>query len=102
MSRNDWEKSPNDRKEEAFHAPDETRARAKPKKVNKPYLVQTRYTQIKYVPLFFLTEWHGNRRYETLEAAQVYAKKLGRENLASRREIRIVDTRDGSIHNDAT
>jgi hypothetical protein len=96
--RNDWEKSPNDRKEEAFHASDETRARAKSKKVDKPFLVEIRYTQVKYVPLFFLMEWHGKRKYETLEDAKAYVKKLGRENIASRREVRIIDTRDGSQH----
>ena len=98
MSRNDWEKSPNDKKEEAFHASDETRTRAKPKKVDKPFIVETRYTQVKYVPLFFLTEWHGNRRYETLEAAQVYAKKLSREIMSDRREVRIIDLREGTEH----
>ena len=98
MSRSDWEKSPNDRKEEAFLASDETKARAKSKKVDKPFLVEVRYIQVKYMPLFFLMEWHGNRKFVSLEYAKSYAKKLNREVRQNQREIRIIDTRDGSIH----
>ena len=100
--RNDWEKSPNDRKEEAFHASDEnnkTRSKAS-KKPDKPFLVEFRYTKVSHPLLSILMEWHGKRKYETLEDAKAYAKKLGRENIASRREVRIIDTRDGSMHND--
>lgn len=98
--RNDWEKSPNARKEEAFHASDEnnkTRSKSS-KKPDKPFLVEFRYTKVSHPLLSILMEWHSKRKYETLEDAKAYAKKLGRENIASRREVRIIDTRDGSQH----
>lgn len=100
MSRNDWEKSPNDRKEEAFHAPDDnkkTRSKVS-KKLDRPFLVEFRFTKVNHPLLNILMEWHGKRRYATLEDAQVYTKKLGREKISSRREVRITDTRDGSTH----
>lgn len=100
MSRNDWEKSPNDRKEEAFHASDDnkkTRSKVS-KKPDKPFLVEYRYTKVSHPLLSVLMEWHGKRKYETLEDAQAYAKKLGRENIASRREVRITDLREGTEH----
>jgi hypothetical protein len=96
--RNDWEKSPNDRKEEAFHAPDETKARAKPKKSDKPFLVETRYKYVANRVFQFMMEWSGKRKFETLELAQTYAKKLSREAWSDRREIRITDLREGTEH----
>jgi hypothetical protein len=98
MSRNDWEKSPNDKREEAFYAPDNSKIRAKAKKVDKPFLVETRYQYVANRVFQFMLEWSGKRKFETLELAQIYAKKLNREARSDRREVRITDTRDGSQH----
>lgn len=91
MSRNDWEKSPNDRKEEAFHASDETRARAKTKKVDKPFSVQIRYKKVNHQMFEFLLAWNSGHKFKTLELARAYVKKLKREAWSDRKDIRIVD-----------
>lgn len=45
-----------------------------------------------------MLEWSGKRKFETLELAQTYAKKLSREAWSDRREIRITDLREGTEH----
>lgn len=100
MSRNDWEKSPNDRKEEAFHASDDNkkiRSKAS-KKPDKPFLLEYRYKAVGHTMFAFLLEWHGKRKFESLELANVFVKKLKREARSDRKEIRITDTRDGTIY----
>ena len=95
MSGNDWEKSQAERKQENFFS-DREKSGKKKKITDKPFLVEFRYTKVSNSLLNILTEWHGRRKFETLEAAEVYTKKLGRENIMSRREVRIIDLREGT------
>ena len=84
--RNDWEKSPNDRKEEAFIAPDkETPPVSKKKRVFHP-------------DASCLLEWGRNRNFKTLEDAQKHLAKCKREAWADRREFRIIELREGTEH----
>ena len=87
--KNDWEKSPNDRKEEAFYASDETKAKAKPKKVDKPFVVESRHKKVINPVFHFMLEWSCKRKFETLELAQKYVNKLKREAYSDRKEFRI-------------
>ena len=96
--KNDWEKSPNDRKEEAFHAPDETKARAKHKKVDKPFFVQSRWKEIKNVMFLSMLEWYGKRKFASFDLAQKYVDKLKREAWSDRKEFRIIELREGTEH----
>jgi hypothetical protein len=100
MSRSGWEKSPYDRKEEAFHAPDENK-KTRPKtskRLDKPYIVQYRYTKIFHPSASFLLEWGRGHKFETLEEARKYLAKLKREAWADRREFRIIELREGIEH----
>jgi hypothetical protein len=96
MSRSDWEKSPNDRKEEAFHASDETKARAKSKKLDKPFVVQSRWREIKNPMFASMLEWYGYKKFASLDLAQKYVDKLKREAWSERKEFRIIDLREGT------
>jgi len=98
MSRSDWEKSPNDRKEEAFHASDETRSRAKSKKIDKPFIVQYKYKHTFSPYASFLLEWGRDHKFENLEEAKRYLAKLKRDAWADRREFRIIELREGTEH----
>jgi hypothetical protein len=96
--RNDWEKSPYDRKEEAFHAPDESnKTRSKTsKKPDKPFVVETRYKNVVNRVFQFWMEWSCKKKFETVELAQRYVDKLKREAYSDRREFRIIDLREGN------
>ena len=100
--KNDWEKSPNDQKEEAFYASDETKGRAKAKRfvyeVDKRFVVESRHKEV-YNQLFqFMLEWSCKRKFETLELAQKYVNKLKREAYSDRKEFRIIELREGTEH----
>ena len=97
--RNDWEKSPNDRKEEAFIAPDkETPPVSKKKRVDKPFIVQYKYKKVFHPDASFLLEWGRDHKFTTLEEARKYLAKLKREAWADRREFRIIELREGTEH----
>ena len=99
MSRSDWEKSPNDRKEEIFLAPEkETPPVSKKKRVDKPFVVQYKYKKVFHPDASFLLEWGRNRNFKTLEDAQKHLAKCKREAWADRREFRIIELREGTEH----
>lgn len=98
MSRNDWEKSKADLKQESFFAPERTKSQKKKKKEGKPFLVETRVKKVSHKMFDFLLEWSGKHKFETLELAQAYVRKLQREAWADRRERRIVNKETGEVH----
>jgi len=100
--RNDWEKSPYDRKEEAFYASDDTKARAKAKRfvyeVDKHFVVESRHKEVSNQLFQFMLEWSCKKKFETVELAQRYVDKLKREAYSDRKEFRIIDLREGTDH----
>ena len=96
--RNDWEKSPNARKEEAFYTQDETKAGAKPKKVDKPFFGQTRWKEVTDVMFLPMLEWYGKRKFASFDLAQKYVDKLKREAWSDIKEFRIIELREGTEH----
>ena len=98
MSRNGWEKSKADLKQESFFAPERAKSQKKKKKEGKPFMVETRLKKTTHKIFEFLLEWSGKRKFETLELAQAYVKKLEREAGADWRERRIVNTETGEVH----
>lgn len=98
MSRSDWEKSKAELKQESFFAPESTKSQKKKKKEGKPFVVESRAKKVSHKMFDFLLEWAGKHKFETLELAQAYVKKLEREARADWRERRIVNTETGEVH----
>jgi hypothetical protein len=98
MSRSDWEKSPNDREEEAFHAPDESnKTRSKTsKKPDKHFVVESRHKEVSNQLFQFMLEWSRRKKFETVELAQKYVDKLKREAYSDRKEFRIIELCKGA------
>jgi hypothetical protein len=98
--KNDWDKSPNDRKEEAFYASDDTKDRVKKKRfvreVDKHFVVESRHKEVSNQLFQFMLEWSCKKKFETVELAQRYVDKLKREAYSDRREFRIIDLREGN------